>query len=143
MLCGDRAVPRWGKPEDGKASATTLKTTLWAEMAPMLARHGVAPGASISIADAALVTEDNRKALGNPLCLSRFPATSKACERAIAAAVTHAQWDEVGLVAQTKPPRHRPAAASKGAQRPGPLYGHEYRAVVLHSSSQAQRRQQR
>jgi hypothetical protein len=75
MLCVDRAVPLWGQPEDGQASDKTLKAPRLSAIAPRLARHGVAPGASLSIADAALVTEDNLKALGNPLCISRFPAT--------------------------------------------------------------------
>ena len=45
MLCVDRAVPVWGKPEDGNASDKTLKATLRSEIAQILARHGVAPGA--------------------------------------------------------------------------------------------------
>src|SRR5919108_4684531 len=44
-LCVDRAVPIWGKPEDGNASDKTRNTTLWAEIAPLLAQYGVQPGA--------------------------------------------------------------------------------------------------
>jgi transposase len=47
-LCVDHAVPIWGKPEDGNASDKTLNTTLLSEIAQLLARHGVAPGAYIS-----------------------------------------------------------------------------------------------
>src|ERR687891_2127202 len=65
MLCVDRAVPIWGKPEDGNASDKTLNTTLLSEIAQILARHGVGPGAYISIADAALVTADHLTALGD------------------------------------------------------------------------------
>jgi transposase len=75
MLCVDRAVSVWGKPEDGNASDKTLNTTMLSEIAQILARHGVAPGAYISIADAALITEDNLKALKNTLFISRLPAT--------------------------------------------------------------------
>jgi transposase len=64
-LCVDRAVPIWGKPEDGNASDKTLNTTLLSEITQLLARHGVQPGAYIYIADAALVTEDNLAALEN------------------------------------------------------------------------------
>jgi transposase len=71
MLCVDRAVPIWGKPEAGHASDKTLNTTLLSEVAQLLARHGVAPGAYIYIEAAALVTEDNLKALGPPLFISR------------------------------------------------------------------------
>ncbi len=143
MLCVDRAVPLWGKPEDGNASDKTLNATLLSEIAQLLARHGVAPGAYISIADAALVTEDNLKALGNTLFISRLPATYSACERVIAEAVAQDQWEEVGIVAQTKPTKHRPAASYKVSERTVTLYGKNYRAVVIHSSSQDQRRQQR
>ena len=143
LLCVDRAVPIWGKPEDGNASDKTLNTTLLSEIAQMLARHGVAPGAYIYIADAALVTEDNLTALGDTLFITRLPATYSACERVIEEAVTHAQWDEVGIVAQTKPTKRRPAAAYKVSEGTVSLYGMDYRAVVVHSSSQDQRRQQR
>jgi len=71
----DRAVPIWGKPEDGNASDKTLNTTLLSEIAQLLAHHGVAPGAYIYIADAALVTEDNLAALGDTLFITRLPAT--------------------------------------------------------------------
>jgi transposase len=143
MLCVDRAIPIWGKPEDGHASDKTLNTTLLSEIAQILARQGVAPGAYIYIADAALVTEDNLHALEKTLFISRLPATYTACERAIAAAVAQQQWEEVGIVAQTKPTQHRPAASYKVSEQTVILYGTRYRAVVIHSSSQDQRRQQR
>lgn len=44
-LCVDRAVPLWGKPEEGHASEKTLKTTRWSEIAQLLAHYGVQPGA--------------------------------------------------------------------------------------------------
>src|SRR5207244_3217264 len=112
-LCVDRAVPMWGKLEDGNASDKTLNTTLLSEIAQLLARHGVAPGAYIYIADAALVTEDNLKALGPTLFISRLPATYSECERVIAEVVARDQWEEVGRVAQTKPTQHRPATSYK------------------------------
>jgi hypothetical protein len=74
-LCIDRAVPMWGKPEAGNASDTTLNTPLLSEIAPLLACHGVAPGASSYMAAAALVTADNLAALQDTLCITRFPAT--------------------------------------------------------------------
>lgn len=143
MLCVDRAIPIWGKPEDGNASDKTLNTTLLSEIAQLLARYGVAPGAYIYIADAALVTETNLQALGNTYFITRFPATYSECERVIAAAVTQAQWDQVGIIAQTKSTRHRPAASYKVSAQTVTLYGKTYRAVVVHSSSQDQRRQRR
>jgi transposase len=141
-LCVDRAVPIWGKPEDGNASDKTLNTTLLAEIAQLLARHGVQRGAYIYIADAALVTEDNLEALRDTLFITRLPATYSECDRVIAEAVAHNRWEELGVLAQTKPTKHRPAASYKVAERVVTLHGKSYRAVVVHSSTQEPRRQQ-
>jgi transposase len=72
-LCVDRAVPIWGKPEDGNASDKTLNTTLLSEIAQLLARYGVQPGAYIYIADTALVTEDNLAALRDTCSSPAYP----------------------------------------------------------------------
>ena len=141
MLCVERAVPIWGKPEDGNASDKTLNTTLLSEIAQILGRQGVQPGASIYIADAALVTEDKLAALRETLFITRLPATYSACGRVITEAVASSQWEEVGVLAQTKPTQHRPGTSYKVAERQVTLYGKAYRAVVVHSSSQEQRRQ--
>jgi transposase len=140
-LCVDRAVPIWGKPEDGNASDKTLNKTLLSEIAQLLAHHGVQPGAYIYIADAALVTEDNLAALGDTLFITRLPATYSECGRVIAEAVAHKHWEEVGVLAQTPPTKHRPGTFYKVAEGGVTLYGKAYRAVVVHSSSQDQRRQ--
>jgi transposase len=140
-LCVDRAVPIWGKPEDGNASDKTLNTTLLSEIAQLLARYGVQPGAYIYIADAALVTEDNLAALRNTLFITRLPATYSECGRVMAEAVAHNHWEEVGVLAQTPPTKHRPGTFYKVAEGGVTLYGKAYRAVVVHSSNQDQRRQ--
>jgi len=142
-LCVDRAVPIWGKPEDGNASDKSLNTTLLSELAQLLACHGVAPGAYIYIADAALVTEDNLAALGDTLFITRLPATYSECGRVIAKAVARNQWEEVGVLAQTPPSPHRPGTFYKVAEDVVTLYGKPYRAVVVHSSHHDQRRQKR
>ena len=140
-LCVDRAVPIWGKPADGNASDKTLNTTLLSEIAHLLAQYGVQPGAYIYIADAALVTEDNLAALRDTLFITRLPATYSECGRVIAEAVAHNHWEEVGVLAQTPPTKRRPGTSYKVAERNVTLYGKVYRAVVVHSSSQDQRRQ--
>jgi transposase len=140
-LCVDRAVPIWGKPEDGNASDKTLNTTLLSEIAQLRAHYGVQPGAYIYIADAALVTEDNLAALQDTLFITRLPATYSECGRVIAEAVARNQWTEVGILAQTQPTKHRPGTFYKVAEGDVTLYGKAYRAVVVHSSSQDQRRQ--
>ena len=76
-LCADRAVPLWGQPEDGNASEKTVHNTLLSDIVAFLAKHGVAPGAYIYVADAALVTEDNLTALGDTLFIPRLPVLSQ------------------------------------------------------------------
>src|SRR5436309_92668 len=142
-LCVDRAVPLWGKPHDGNASDKTVNNTLLSDIAAFLAKHGVAPGAYIYVADAALVTEDNLAALGDTLFISRLPATYNECGRLITEAVAHNTWEDVGVRAHTKPTKHRPATAYKVSEGEVRLYGTTYRAVVVHSSPQDKRRQQR
>jgi transposase len=110
-LCVARAVPLWGKPEEGNASEKTITNPLWSTIATVLGQHGVAPGASISVADAALGTADNLAALGATRFLTRLPATSNACGRLIAAVVAPNAWEDVGVRAHPKPTKHRPATA--------------------------------
>jgi transposase len=138
----DRAVPIWGKPEDGNASDKSLNTTLLSEIAQLLAQYGVQPGAYIYIADAALVTADNLAALRDTLFITRLPATYSECGRVITEAVAANRWEEIGVVAQTRPTQHRPGTFYTVAESSVTLYGQPYRAVVVHSSSQDQRRQQ-
>src|SRR5215472_3507168 len=142
-LCVDRAIPLWGTPEDGNASDKTINNTLLSEIATFLAQHGVAPGAYIYVADAALVTEDNLAALGDTLFISRFPATYNECGRIITEAVARNTWEALGVIAHTKPTKHRPVTSYKAYEGEVTLYGQPYRAVVLHSSAQDKRRQQR
>jgi transposase len=141
-LCVDRAVPIWGKLDDGNASDKTLNTTLLSELARLLADYGVRPGAYIYIADAALVTEDNLTALKDTFFITRLPATYSECARLIEEAVARNHWEEVGVLAQTPPTKHRPGTFYKVAEGDVTLYGKTYRAVVVQSSSQDQRRQQ-
>ncbi len=142
-LCVDRAVPIWGKPEDGNASDKALNTAVLSEISHLMGRYGVAPGAYIYIADSAMVTETNLDTLGETLFISRLPATYSECERAIADAVSADSWEEVGVLAHTPPTKHRPASSYQVAEATVTLYGKAYRAVVVHSSSQDQRRQKR
>jgi hypothetical protein len=55
--------------------------------------------------------------------------------------VAHNAWEEVGVMDQTPPTKHRPGTFYHVAERSVTLYGKTYRAVVVHSSSQDQRRQ--
>src|SRR5262249_23925084 len=51
-------------------------------------------------------------------------------------------WEEVGVLALTPPTKRRPGTFYKVAERSVTLYGQVYRAVVVRSSRQDQRRQQ-
>src|SRR5262249_29846248 len=121
----------------------TINHTLLSDIATFLAKHGVAPGAYIYVADAALVTEDHLAALGDTLFISRLPATYSECGRLIAEAVAHHTWEEVCVLAHTKPTAHSPATSYKTYEGQVTLYGTPYRAVVVPSSTQDKRRQQR
>src|SRR5262249_42853893 len=74
---------------------------------------------------------------------SRLPATYNECGRLIADAIAHNTWEEVGVLAHTKPTKHRPVTSYKAYEGHVTLYGTLYRAVVVHSSAQDKRRQQR
>ena len=107
----------WGKSADGHASDKTLTTPRFAALAQMLARPGVAPGASLDRADAALVTEDKLAVRGDTLCSTRLPATSSAWGRLSAAAVADKPWAAGGRRAQTPPTTHRPGPCDTVAER--------------------------
>ena len=106
-----RAVPLWGKPEDGTASEHTGNPTLLANLATCLAQPGGAPGAAIAVAEAALVTEETLAALGATLCSTRLPAIDNAGGRSLAEAVAPNTWAALGVLAPPKPTPHRPAPA--------------------------------
>lgn len=142
-LCVERAGPLVGKIEDGNASDKRVNNTILSDLATFMAHHGVAPGASISMADAAMVTEETLAAVGHTLCISRFPATYNACGRVIQEAMAQDVWDEVGVLAPTHPPQTRPGAFYKVSEGEGTLYGTPYRAVVVQSSAQDKRRLKR
>lgn len=57
--------------------------------------------------------------------------------------MAHNTWEECGVIASTKPTLHRPVATYKAYEGEVTLYGTTYRAVVIHSSAQDKRRQQR
>ena len=94
------------------------------------------------MADAALVTEDNLAALGDTLFITRLPATYNECGRLMTEAVAHNAWEEVGVLAHTKPTTHRPGTSYKASEGEVTLYGTPYRAVVVRSSAQDKRQQQ-
>lgn len=85
----DRAVPIWGRPEDGKAPDQSFNTTPGLERAALLTQYRGRPDAYISMAATALVTAESLAALRAPLFITRLPTTDSACARGMAEAVPH------------------------------------------------------
>lgn len=144
MLCVERNIPIFGNLEDGNTSDKAANNVILSSISKRMAEVGLEAGASVYIADSALITEENLKVMGDALpFISRLPATYSECGRVIAEAVKKDRWDEVGALAQTKPTAHRPATHYKVYDSEVVLYGKTYRAVVVHSSAHDKRRQKR
>lgn len=144
MLCVDRNVPIFGKIEDGNASDKSVNNNVLSEISKYMAAHGLGTGAFIYIADSAAITKKNLKTMGKDiLFISRLPATFNECDRAIKEAVQKDAWEDIGVIAKTKPTKKRPAAYYKSYETEVTLYEETYRAVVIHSSAHDRRRQKR
>lgn len=52
-------------------------------------------------------------------------------------------WDEIGIIAATKPTQNRPGVSYRVYEAEVELYGKTYRAVVIHSSAHDRGRQKR
>ena len=117
---------------------------LLSEISKYMAAHGLGTGAFIYIADSAAITKKNLRTMGQDiLFVSRLPATFNKCDRAIKEAVQKDAWEDVGVIAKTKPTKKRPAAHYRSYETEVTLYGETYRAVVIHSSAHDRRRQKR
>lgn len=144
LLCVDGTVPIFGKTEDGNASDKKVNNAILTDISKYMAKHGLGPNAYIYIADSAMVTKDNLKRIGDDIFfISRLPATYKECRRVIEEAVAGKAWEDVGVLAVTKPTNKRPAAYYKASESHVTIYGKQYRAVVVHSSAHDKRRQKR
>jgi transposase len=145
MLCVDRNIPIIGACKDGNASDKTLNNELLGSISKHMAKHGLAPGAFVYVADAAFVTPDNlEKSADNKIkFLTRLPATYKECARAIETAVSADAWIEIGTLNATDTTAKRPAAHYRGYETTVNLSGRDYRALVVHSSAHDKRRHKR
>lgn len=143
MLCVDRNVPIFGKTEDGNSSDKSLNNVILSELSCRMAKHGLGTGSYIYVADSALVSEINLRALDGTLFISRLPSTYNECGRAITEAISRNEWQELGVLAQTKTTTHRPGAFYKVYETEVSLHGKSYRAVVAHSSAHDKRRKKK
>ena len=107
----------------------------------IMAKHGLGPGAFVYVADSAMVTEENLAAAN--LFITRLPATYGECDRAICEAVDADAWEEIGPLSETLARGSRPSAEYKAFETTATLYGKDYRAVVIHSSTHDKRRQKK
>jgi len=146
MLCVDSNIPILGATQDGNASDKTLNNELLTNISKHMARHGLAPGAYVYVADSAFVTPDN---LGKADCspktwfLTRLPATYNECSRVISQAVQADDWIDIGPLAEERSRPKRPTAHYKAYEGTVELYDKTYRAIVVHSSAHDKRRHKR
>lgn len=143
LLCVDRGVPIFGRTLDGNSSDKTSNNAVLSRISSIMARHGLGPGAFVYVADSAMVTEANLKAVGENRFISRLPANYNECERAIGDAMEADDWTQIGRLSETATRGNRPCAEYKAFETTVTLHGKTYRAVVIHSSSHDQRRQKR
>ncbi len=143
MLCVDRGIPILGKTEDGNASDKNVNNEVLTNISKHMAAYGLEEGAFTYIADSAMITEKNLEELEGKPFISRLPATYNECGRVIKEAVEKEEWEDLGVIAHTKPTVKRPATHYKAYESEVTLYEKNYRAVVLHSSSNDKRRQKR
>jgi transposase len=143
MLCVDKNIPLLGGCEDGNTSDKAINNKTLTSISKTMARHGLEPGAYIYIADSAMVTEDNLNRIGENLFVSRLPFTYSECDRVIRDVVHADCFEDVGVIAHTKPTKNRPVASYRAAEGKVKLYDKTYRAVVVHSSAHDKRRQKR
>ena len=143
ILCVEQNIPILGRCEDGNTSDKKVHNKILTEISKYLGRNGIADDASIYISDSAVVTEDNLAYLKNKPFITRLPFNYNEADSAVAEAVKNDKWEDVGVIARTKPTKNRPVASYRIAESRVTLYGQEYRAVVVHSSAYDKRRQKR
>ena len=132
MLCVERNVPIFGSTEDGNGSDKRINNELLTAISSRMAAFGLAEGAFIDSADAALMTEENLRVIGEALVfISRLPANYNECQRVIQEAVKQKGWEEIGILAETKPTKNRPGTHYRAYETHVDLYGKRYRGDPL------------
>jgi transposase len=142
-LCVDYNVPILASFEDGNASDKTLNHELLQSLATKLSSHSSQFENATYIADSALVTEKNLHALDSMSFITRLPANFNEHDRLIQEAVEAEEWEDLGVLAVTKPTKNRTPASYRISEGTAVLYKREYRAVIVHSSAHDKRRQKK
>ena len=121
MLRVHRSIPILGGCADGNASDKTVNNAVLTRLSACMARHGLAAGAFVYVADAAIVTPANLTVVGENLLITRLPFTYGEAERVVAEAVQEGPLDSRAAVvhsnARTARPRGRRGHADGEAAR--------------------------
>jgi len=141
MLCIHRNIPILGGCVDGNASDKTVNNAVLTRLSACMAKHGLAEGAFVYVADAAMVTPGNLAALGENLFITRLPFTYGEAERVVAEAVEEAPWSAGPPPAPSSGARK--AAAYRLCEKAVTIDERLYRAIVVHSDAGDKRRQKK
>jgi transposase len=141
MLCAGRNIPILGGCADGNASDKTINNAVLTSLSKHMARHGLAAGAFVYVADAAMVTPGNLAALGENLFITRLPFTYGEAERVVSEALQGGAWSAVPQPAPTS--AGRKATAYRVCEAAVTIEERLYRAVVVHSDAHDKRRQKK
>ena len=95
MLCIHHNIPIVGGCESGNTSDKTINNAVLTNLSKYMAKHGLGEGAFVYVADSAMVTPGNLKALGDNLFITRLPFNYKEAERVVLDAVRGGKWTEV------------------------------------------------
>lgn len=141
MLCTHRNVPIIGGTVSGNASDKKINNEVLTNLSRYMARHGLAEGAFVYIADSAFVTPKNLEAMGKNLFITRLPFTYRQTDRVIMEAVGKDEWTAVKSDVASSDKRK--AASYRVCESTVELYGKNYRAIVVHSDAHDKRRQKK
>jgi transposase len=143
LLCVEGNIPLLGKVEDGNAADGKLNNEHLQQVAKLITENQIERDNFLYVADCKLVNEANLELLGSSPFVTRLPASYKAHEEVVDAALVADEWEALGTLNKTPASARRPAAIYKVAERRIELYGRTYRAIVVHSSNHDKRRQKR
>jgi transposase len=149
MLCVEHNIPILGETHDGNSADKTLNNKLLTRINKNITKNGLGEGAFTYVADAAMVTKENL-ACFDPIpdaapfyFVTRLPFSYNEADRVVTEAVCANKWQEIGVMATSKPTSKRPSASYQAYDSKVELYGKSYRAIVIHSSAHDKRRQKR
>ena len=140
-LCVEGAIPLLGATLSGNKADKKANNTELTRVASLMKKHKLDPKAYIYIADSALVSPDNMKALKGQPFITRLPGNYAVEKQAIDNAFQADDWTYVGPLAEhVDPSKKRTSARYKLYETQVELYDTTYRAIVVHSSSHDKRR---